>query len=102
MQLKFQIIATVLYNSNIDLLGVNPVLHHATMNGLVSMLLAGRSTSIDCVNFIVRNAQLSELTIYKRILITILFLSCFSTTVNVVFTIPTVVSLVMRHHCCNY
>ena len=102
MQLKFQIIATVLDNSNIDFLGVNPVLHHATMNGLVSMLLAGRSTSVNGVNLIIRNAQLSELTIHKRILITILLLSCFSTTVYVVFTILTVIYLVMRHLCCNY
>ena len=96
MQLELQIIATVFQNSNIDLLGVDSILHHATADGLVSMLLAGRSTSVDSVHLIIRNAQLSKLTVHKRVLIVIWILSCsLSTTIHVVSAIPAIISLVM-------
>ena len=100
MQLELQIIATVLQNSNIDLLGVDSVLHHATVDGLVGMLLTGRSTSVYLVHLLIRNAQLSKLTVHKRVLIVIWILSCsLSTTIHVVSAISAIISLIMRHLC---
>ena len=97
MQLKFQSVATVLKNSNINFIGMDPVLHHAAMDGLVGMLLASRSTSVNRVHFLVRNAQLSKLTIHKRVLLVIRILSCSlsTTTIYVVSAIPAIISLVM-------
>ena len=104
MQLKLQSVATVLQNSNIDLIGMDPVLHHPTMDGLIGMLLASRSTSVNCVHFLIRNAQLSKLTIHERVLLVIRILSCSlsTATVYVVSAIPAIISLVMRHLCYNF
>ena len=104
MQLKLQSVATVLKNSYIDLIGMDPVLHHTAMDGLVGMLLASRSTSVNRVHFLIRNTQLSKLTIHKRVLLVIRILSCplSTTTVYVVSAIPTIISLVMRHLCYNF
>ena len=82
---------------------MDPVLHHATcVDGLVGSLLAGRPTRVYCVHLIIRNAQLSKLTVNKVELLAIVLLllsgSSLSTAIiYVVSAIPAIISLVMRH-----